>query len=91
LTDKLGRRRRLFIGSFVLACMLATVAALSSKCSLYSIYFFSTSLTTFIFNLDGRKGNTDVAGANASIAFIFLFGIVYAFTYTPLQALYCAE
>ncbi|KAJ7916244.1 general substrate transporter [Mycena leptocephala] len=71
LTDKLGRRRRLFIGSFVLACMLATVAALSSKY--------------------GRKGNTDIAGANASIAFIFLFGIVYAFTYTPLQALYCAE
>ncbi|KAJ7983180.1 general substrate transporter [Mycena polygramma] len=71
LTDKVGRRRRLFIGSFVLACLLATVAALSSKY--------------------GRTGNTDVQGANASIAFIFLFGIVYAFTYTPLQALYCAE
>ncbi|KAJ7661415.1 general substrate transporter [Mycena polygramma] len=71
LTDKVGRRRRLFIGSFVLACLLATVAALSSKY--------------------GRTGNTDVQGANASIAFIFLFGIVYAFTYTPLQALYCAD
>ncbi|KAJ7342655.1 general substrate transporter [Mycena albidolilacea] len=71
LTDKTGRRRRLFIGSFVLACMLATVAALSSKY--------------------GTKGNTNVAGAHASIAFIFLFGIIYAFTYTPLQALYCAE
>ncbi|KAJ6544360.1 general substrate transporter [Mycena capillaripes] len=71
LTDRLGRRRRLYIGAFVLACLLAMVAALSSKY--------------------GRKGNTDVAGANASIAFIFVFGIVYAFTYTPLQALYCAE
>ncbi|KAJ7166086.1 general substrate transporter [Mycena filopes] len=71
LTDRLGRRRRLFIGSFVLACLLATVAALSSKY--------------------GVKGNTNTNGANASIAFIFLFGIVYAFTYTPLQALYCAE
>ncbi|KAJ7499905.1 general substrate transporter [Mycena latifolia] len=71
LTDRIGRRRRLYIGSFVLACLLATVAALSSKY--------------------GKKGNKDVAGANASIAFIFLFGIVYAFTYTPLQALYCAE
>ncbi|KAJ6579663.1 general substrate transporter [Mycena vulgaris] len=71
LTDRIGRRRRLYIGSFVLACLLATVAALSSKY--------------------GKKGNTNVAGANASIAFIFLFGIVYAFTYTPLQALYCAE
>ncbi|KAJ7815940.1 general substrate transporter [Mycena olivaceomarginata] len=59
LTDKIGRRRRLFIGSFVLAY--------------------------------GTKGNTNVAGAHASIAFIFLFGIIYAFTYTPLQALYCAE
>ncbi|KAJ7165683.1 general substrate transporter [Mycena crocata] len=71
LTDRIGRRRRLYIGSFVIACLLATVAALSSKY--------------------GKAGNTNTAGANASIAFIFLFGIVYAFTYTPLQALYCAE
>ncbi|KAJ7277557.1 general substrate transporter [Mycena rebaudengoi] len=70
-TDKIGRRRRLIIGSFTLACLLATVAALSSKY--------------------GVTGNRNVAGANASIAFIFLFGIVYGFTYTPLQALYCAE
>ncbi|PIL37645.1 MFS general substrate transporter [Ganoderma sinense ZZ0214-1] len=39
----------------------------------------------------GAKGNTDVNGAHATITFIFLFGIVYSFTYTPLQALYCAE
>ena len=39
----------------------------------------------------GRSGNTNVNGANATITFIFLFGIVYSFTYTPLQALYCAE
>ncbi|KAJ7075750.1 general substrate transporter [Mycena belliarum] len=71
LTDRIGRRRRLWIGTFVIACMLAMVAALSSKY--------------------GVKGNKNIAGANASIAFIFLFGIVYAFTYTPLQALYCAE
>ncbi|KAJ7650994.1 general substrate transporter [Roridomyces roridus] len=71
ITDKIGRRRRLYIGSFVLACMLAMVAALSSKY--------------------GKPDNKNVAGANASIAFIFVFGIVYAFTYTPLQALYCAE
>ncbi|KAJ7688296.1 general substrate transporter [Mycena rosella] len=71
LTDRVGRRRRLWIGSFVLACLLAMAGALSSKY--------------------GQKGNTNVAGANASIAFIFLFGLVYAFTYTPLQALYCAE
>ncbi|EIM81448.1 general substrate transporter [Stereum hirsutum FP-91666 SS1] len=71
VTDRIGRRRRLYVGAFVLACLLATVAAMSSKY--------------------GVKGNTNTAGANASIAFILLFGVAYSFTYTPLQALYCAE
>ncbi|KAF7294522.1 General substrate transporter [Mycena kentingensis (nom. inval.)] len=71
LTDKIGRRKRLYIGAFVLACLLATVAALSSEF--------------------GVLGNTNKNGANASIAMIFIFGMVYSFTYTPLQALYCAE
>ncbi|KAJ7490251.1 general substrate transporter [Mycena galericulata] len=31
------------------------------------------------------------SGANAAIAFIFLFGFVYSLAYTPLQALYPAE
>ncbi|KAL1675416.1 general substrate transporter [Schizophyllum commune] len=71
LTDKLGRRRRLYIGAFVLGVLLAMVAALSSEY--------------------GKKGNTNIQGANASIALVFLFGITYSFTYTGLQALYCAE
>lgn len=71
VTDKIGRRRRLYIGAFVLAILLMIVAVLSSQY--------------------GVKGNTNVNGANASITFIFLFGIAYSFTYTPLQALYCAE
>ncbi|CAK5266404.1 unnamed protein product [Mycena citricolor] len=71
LTDKLGRRRRLYLGSLILGGLLAAVAALSGKY--------------------GVAGNKNVAGANASIALIFVFGIVYAFVYTPLQALYCAE
>ncbi|KAJ4488429.1 general substrate transporter [Lentinula aciculospora] len=71
VTDKIGRRRRLYLGSFILACLLAIVAALSAKY--------------------GKVGNSNVNGANASITFIFLFGIAYSFTYTPLQALYCAE
>ena len=71
LTDKMNRRPRLYIGSFVLACLLSIVAALSSKF--------------------GVAGNTNVNGAHATITFIFLFGVVYAFVYTPLQALYCAE
>ncbi|KAI0692184.1 general substrate transporter [Cerioporus squamosus] len=71
VTDRLNRRPRLYIGSFVLACLLSIVAALSSKY--------------------GEPGNTNTNGANATITFIFLFGLIYAFTYTPLQALYCAE
>ncbi|KAK0492656.1 general substrate transporter [Armillaria luteobubalina] len=71
LTDRIGRRRRLYIGAFALAVLLGMVAALSS------VY--------------GKADNTNTAGANASIAMVFLFGIVYSFTYTPLQALYCAE
>ncbi|KAJ3516285.1 hypothetical protein NLJ89_g1216 [Agrocybe chaxingu] len=37
------------------------------------------------------KSGANPAGANAAIAFIFLFGFVYSLTYTPLQALYPAE
>lgn len=92
VTDRIGRRRRLYVGAFVLACLLATVAALSSKCE------FTTSSLWHVIHysddgwaVDGVKGNTNTAGANASIAFILLFGIAYSFTYTPLQALYCAE
>ncbi|KAG7087229.1 hypothetical protein E1B28_013210 [Marasmius oreades] len=71
VTDKIGRRKRLYIGALVLAALLAIVAALSANY--------------------GEEGNTNTNGANASITFIFLFGIAYSFTYTPLQALYCAE
>ncbi|KDQ29562.1 hypothetical protein PLEOSDRAFT_1093037 [Pleurotus ostreatus PC15] len=38
----------------------------------------------------GSSGS-NVNGANAAIAFIFLFGFVYSLTYTPLQAIYPAE
>lgn len=92
MTDRIGRRRRLYVGAFVLACLLATVAALSSKCEL-----ILSSLSHLKHHSDDRrvadgvKGNTNTAGANASIAFILLFGVAYSFTYTPLQALYCAE
>ncbi|KAH9939329.1 general substrate transporter [Epithele typhae] len=71
LTDRMPRRARLYIGSILLAALLATVAALSGAY--------------------GKAGNTNVDGAHATIAMIFLFGITYSFVYTPLQALYCAE
>ncbi|ETW76486.1 sugar transporter [Heterobasidion irregulare TC 32-1] len=36
-------------------------------------------------------GEQNLAIGDAGIAFYFLFGVVYAFTYTPLQSLYPAE
>ncbi|KAK7470345.1 hypothetical protein VKT23_001774 [Stygiomarasmius scandens] len=38
----------------------------------------------------GQDGSNPT-GANAAIAFIFLFGFVFSFAYTPLQALYPTE
>ena len=38
-----------------------------------------------------HSGNTDGAAAQATIAFIFIFGAVYSFNITPLQALYPVE
>ena len=71
MTDRMPRRSRLYLGCVWLACILATVAGLSSKY--------------------GQTGNTNVHGAHATIAMIFVFGISFSFIYTPLQALYCAE
>jgi MFS family permease len=34
---------------------------------------------------------TQVAAANTTIAFIFIFGIVFSFGWTPLQSMYIAE
>jgi predicted MFS family arabinose efflux permease len=38
LTDKIGRRRRLYVGAFVLACLLTIVAVLSSQCT-FSLWY----------------------------------------------------
>ncbi|THH08760.1 hypothetical protein EW145_g2484 [Phellinidium pouzarii] len=38
-----------------------------------------------------KVGNENLNVGRAGAAFFFLFGIVYAFTYTPLQSLYPAE
>ncbi|KAG7097320.1 hypothetical protein E1B28_004679 [Marasmius oreades] len=39
----------------------------------------------------GLEGSNNPDGANAAIAFIFLFGFVFSLAYTPLQALYPTE
>lgn len=89
ITDKIGRRKRLYLGSFILACLLAIVAALTANCkhNLFQVIAFAQVISESV----GEVGNNNLNGANASITFIFLFGLAYSFTYTPLQALYCAE
>ncbi|KAL1407792.1 hypothetical protein Q8F55_007227 [Vanrija albida] len=72
--DRMGRRTRLWVGSFVLASLLSIVTAISSQ--------FATP------ELKARATSTL---SNAGVAFIFLFGAAYSFTYTPLTATYCAE
>ncbi|RDA84475.1 hypothetical protein CP532_0080 [Ophiocordyceps camponoti-leonardi (nom. inval.)] len=71
--DRMGRRSKLWVGSFVLAGLLGAVTGFSSQ-----------------FGGDEKK----VVGVNLSnggVAFIFLFGFVYSFVYTPLSSTYCAE
>lgn len=40
---------------------------------------------------EGHRTDVSASLTNGGIAFIFLFGCVYSFTYTPLTATYCAE
>lgn len=53
-------------------------------CSLSFLIMFGTSKVAA-----GDSSNT--SAANASIAFIYVFGIVFSFGWTPLQSMYIAE
>jgi Sugar (and other) transporter len=44
--------------------------------------------TTAVFK---QSGDTNSPAANASIAFIYIFRMVYSFGFTPMQALYPVE
>ncbi|KJZ76402.1 hypothetical protein HIM_04131 [Hirsutella minnesotensis 3608] len=70
--DWIGRRTKLWVGSFVLAGLFGAVTGFSSQ-------------------FGGGHKPVGTALSNAGIAFIFLFGCVYSFVYTPLTATYCAE
>ncbi|RCI14523.1 hypothetical protein L249_6660 [Ophiocordyceps polyrhachis-furcata BCC 54312] len=70
--DRMGRRSKLWVGSFVLAGLLGAVTGFSSQ-------------------FGDEKKVVGVNLSNGGVAFIFLFGFVYSFVYTPLSSTYCAE
>ncbi|KAK2740805.1 MFS monosaccharide transporter [Colletotrichum kahawae] len=59
---------------------------------IYSIIFcsFCFAIITGTSKLATSDASNDAA-ANATIAFIFIFGIVFSFGWTPLQSMYIAE
>ena len=98
MTDRHTQLLYNFANNILSAFGAFTGAALTDKINrrprLYIGAFTLACLLSVVAALSskyGKDGNTNVHGANATITFIFLFGIVYSFTYTPLQALYCAE
>ncbi|KAF7352477.1 Lactose permease [Mycena venus] len=84
LTDKVG-------------FTLSHPVKLSFMVSLTEMWFWGTlgsaAMLTIVTGCTAKwgKAGSNPAGANAAIAFIFLFGFVYSLAYTPLQALYPAE
>ncbi|KAJ9144181.1 Hexose transport-related protein [Pleurostoma richardsiae] len=48
-------------------------------------------VTGFSSQFEDKTKNPGSAISNGGVAFIFLFGCVYSFVYTPLTATYCAE
>ncbi|KAG0134781.1 transporter-domain-containing protein [Tuber indicum] len=49
------------------------------------------TVITILTSYFGKESNTNTAGSTATIAFIYLFGVTYSVSYTPLQALYPVE
>ena len=59
---------------------------------LYSIVFCSMSfLVIFGTSKMVKEDPSNTVAANASIAFIYVFGVVFSFGWTPLQSMYIAE
>ncbi|KAG6832173.1 hypothetical protein H0H92_004904 [Tricholoma furcatifolium] len=71
--------------------------SLTDRVGRRTMWFWGTlicsGLLAVVTGCTAKFGNTgaNVTGANAAIAFIFLFGFFYSMAYTPLQALYPAE
>ncbi|KAK5239277.1 hypothetical protein LTR40_014666, partial [Exophiala xenobiotica] len=80
--EKIGRRRMMLAGFFgvsvVWVCMTASAGTLAQSLASGSVD-------------DSDAVFTNENAGNAVLAFIFIFGAVYSFNITPLQALYPVE
>ncbi|KAL7270835.1 hypothetical protein RUND412_006444 [Rhizina undulata] len=56
-----------------------------------TLFVIQWTIVTALTATYGHTDNTNINGARAAIAFIYLFGITYSFAFTPLQALYPVE
>jgi len=86
-----------FVNTLVSACGAIIGTGLTDKVGRRKMWFWGTlgsaGMLAVVTGCTAKWGaaGSNPAGANAAIAFIFLFGFVYSLAYTPLQALYPAE
>ncbi|KAJ7094443.1 general substrate transporter [Mycena belliarum] len=86
-----------FVNTLVSAAGALIGTSLTDKVGRRKMWFWGTlgsaATLTIVTGCTAKWGaaGSNPAGANAAIAFIFLFGFVYSLAYTPLQALYPAE
>ncbi|KAF9266336.1 general substrate transporter [Marasmius fiardii PR-910] len=96
-----SQERRLvlnFVNTIISAIGASIGTSLSDTVGRRKMWFWGTlaSASTLVIVTGctarfGLEGSNNQAGANAAIAFIFLFGFVFSLAYTPLQALYPTE
>lgn len=77
IVDRFGRRTLMFYGECAFTIYFAIIAGLSSQ------YVAATD--------DTPGGFPNTSFSNAVITFIYLFGVTYSITMTPMQALYPVE
>jgi len=95
-----SQERRLvlnFVNTIVSAIGASIGTSLCDTIGRRTMWFWGTLASAFaliivtVCTAEFGGNNANPAGANAAIAFIFLFGFVYSFAYTPLQALIPTE
>ncbi|TFK64050.1 general substrate transporter [Pluteus cervinus] len=86
-----------FVNTVISAIGAVIGTSLSDKVGRRRMWFWGTlgcagtlAIVTACTAKWGASG-ANPAGANAAIAFIFIFGFVFSLTYTPLQAIYTTE
>lgn len=94
--DRIGRRTKLWVGSFVLAALFGAVTGFSSQ--FQGQKQVGTGLSNggvaFVSLPSGAGPGACVPPSVLTcpcLVQIFLFGCAYSFVYTPLTATYCAE